>query len=371
MRLVPLECVRENSLLGKNIYDSDGRILLRAGVTLTAIRLKRIKELKIFSVYIIDEYSSAEIEDIIKPELRQKSISVIKETFGDIERIASAHSFDKRSLKDYSAKEQEYFNSISSIADELLENILSNKNLLVSLVDIKSMDNYTYAHCVNVAIISIILGISLNLSKQHLNYLCFGALIHDIGKAFIPHEILQKPGKLTPEEFEVIKKHPKYGYDFLNKSYSSSLSSHIKMIVLQHHERFDGKGYPDGIPGPNVSYLARIVTIADVYDALTSDRPYKRAMCPSDALEYLMSNAGTLFDFEMLNVFCKVIIPFPQGTIVSLSNGDVGVVEKTFPNFPLRPLIKIVKSSVSDNIGSELNLIDNLSVVISHVQYEI
>lgn len=371
MRLVPLECVRENSLLGKNIYDSDGRILLRAGVTLTDVRLRRIKDLKIFSVYIIDEYSTAEIEDIIKPELRQKSISVIKETFGDIERIASTHTFDKRSAKDYSAKEQEYFDSISSIADELLENILSNKNLLVSLVDIKSMDNYTYAHCVNVAIISIILGISLNLSRQHLNYLCFGALVHDIGKAFIPHEILQKPGKLTPEEFEVIKKHPKYGYDFLNKSYSSSISSHIKMIVLQHHERFDGKGYPDGITGPNISYLARIVTIADVYDALTSDRPYKRAMCPSDALEYLMSNAGTLFDFDMLNVFCKVIIPFPQGTIVSLSNGDVGIVEKTFPNFPLRPLVKIVKSDKSDTIGSELSLIENLSIVISNVRYEV
>ena len=370
MRLVPLECVRENSLLGKNIYDSDGRILLKAGVTLTDVRLKKIKELKIFSVYIIDEYSSAEIEDVIKPELRQKSISIIKETFCDIERIASSHNFDKRTDKDYSAKEKEYYNSISSIAEELLENILSNKNLLVSLVDIKSMDNYTYAHCVNVAIISVILGLSLNLSRQHLNYLCFGALIHDIGKAFIPHDILQKPGRLTLEEFEVIKKHPQYGYDFLNKTYNSNVSSHIKMIVLQHHERFDGKGYPNKLEGPNISYLARIVTIADVYDALTSDRPYKRAMCPSDALEYLMSNAGTLFDFDMINVLCKIIIPFPQGTIVSLSNGDIGIVEKTFPNFPLRPLVKIVKSDVSDNIGSELNLIDNLSIVISNVQYE-
>lgn len=371
MRLVPLECVRENSLLGKNIYDSDGRILLRAGVTLTETILKRIKVLKIFSVYIIDEYSSAEIEDIIKPELRQKSISIIKETFRDIERIASTHNFDKRTSKDYTAKEKEYFDSISSVAEELLENILSNKNLLVSLVDIKSMDNYTYAHCVNVAIISIILGISLNLPKQQLTHLCFGALIHDIGKAFIPHEILQKPGKLTPEEFEIIKNHPKYGYDFLNKNYNSNLSSHVKMIVLQHHERFDGKGYPDGVLGPNISYLARIVTIADVYDALTSDRPYKRAMCPSDALEYLMSNAGTLFDFEILNVFCKVIIAFPQGTIVSLSNGDVGIVEKTFPNFPLRPLVKILKSDISSNVGSELSLIDNLSIVISNVEYEV
>ena len=292
MRLVPIESIRENSLLGKNIYTSDGRCLLRAGLLLTDARLKKIKEFQILSLYIIDEYSSAEIEDIIKPELRQKSISIIKETFSDIERISSTHNFEKRSISEYTKQEKKYFKSINKIADELLENVLSNKNLLLSLVDIKSMDNYTYAHCVNVAVISIVLGISLNLSKKHLNYLCIGALIHDIGKSFIPKEIVQKPGRLTPEEFEIIKRHPKYGFEFISNFFG--ISSHIKLIVLQHHERFDGLGYPNGITAKQISYLARIVSIADVYDALTSDRPYKRAMCPNDALEYLMSNAGTL-----------------------------------------------------------------------------
>lgn len=369
MRLVPIECIRENSLLGKNIYTSDGRCLLKAGVVLTDVMLKRIRELQIYSLYIVDEYSSDEIEDIIKPELRQKSIAVIKETFADIERIASVHNFEKRNINQYTRREKKYFKSINKIAEELLDNVLSNRNVLLSLVDIKSMDNYTYSHCVNVAVISIVLGISLNLSKRHLTYLCIGALIHDIGKSFIPSEVLQKPDDLTTEEFEIIKKHPKRGYDFLGNF--SNLSSHIKLIVLQHHERYDGLGYPSGIVGDQISYLSRIVTIADVYDALTSDRPYKRAMCPSDALEYLMSNAGTLFDYEMINVFCKVVIPFPQGTIVSLSNGDIGVVEETLPNFPLRPIVKIVKSDRKNKIGSKVNLIDTLSVVISNVQYEV
>lgn len=369
MRLIPIECIRENSLLGKAIYSCDGVCLLRSGVILTEDLLKKIKELKILSLYIIDEYSSEEIEDVIKPELRQKSISVISETFSDIERIASGHKFEKRNLSEYSNYEKKYFNSINEVAEEILDNVLSNKHVLLSLVDIKSMDNYTYSHCVNVAVISIILGISLNLPKKKLTYLCIGALIHDIGKSFIPKEILQKPGKLTPEEFEVIQCHPRYGYEFLGSSFN--LSSHIKLIVLQHHERFDGLGYPEGIIGNKVSYLARIVSIADVYDALTSDRPYKRAMCPSDALEYLMSNAGTLFDYNMINVFCKIIIPFPQGTIVSLSNGDIGVVEETLPNFPLRPIVKIVKSEYKNKIGSIVNLIDSLSIVISHIQYEI
>lgn len=369
MRLVPIESVRENSLLGKNIYNSNGQILLRAGVVLTESIIQRVKDLSFLSLYIIDEYSSAEIEDIIKPELRQKSISVIKETFSDIERVAAIHKFDNCLVNDYTKKEQKYFNSINSIAEELLDNVLSNKNVLLSLVDIKSMDNYTYAHCVNVAVISIVLGISLNLSKSNLTHLCIGALIHDIGKSFLPKNILQKPDKLTKEEFEIIKTHSQYGYNFLGNFFD--LSSHSKLIALQHHERFDGLGYPNQISGTNISYLSRIVSIADVYDALTSDRPYKRAMCPSDALEYLMSNAGTAFDYDMINVFCKIIIPFPEGTIVSLSNGDIGIVEKTIPNFPLRPIVKIVKSNNSNEVGSKINLIDSLSIVISDVKYEI
>ena len=369
MRLVPIECIRENSLLGKAIYSCDGQCLLRSGVLLTHDILKKIKEFQILSLYIIDEYSSAEIEDIIKPELRQKSISIIKETFCDIERIASVHKFENRTLNEYTNHEKQYFNSINEVAEDIVDNVLSNKHVLLSLVDIKSMDNYTYSHCVNVAVISIILGISLNLSKKKLTYLCIGALIHDIGKSFIPKEVLQKPGRLTPEEFEIIKCHSRYGYDFIKNFFD--LSSHIKLIVLQHHERFDGLGYPNSLSGDKISYLARIVSIADVYDALTSDRPYKRAMCPSDALEYLMSNAGTLFDYDMINIFCRIVIPFPQGTIVSLSNGDIGIVEKTLPNFPLRPIVKIVKSNCQNKIGSIINLIETLSVVISDIRYEV
>lgn len=369
MRLIPIECIRENSLLGKSIYTPDGRCLLKAGLSLTNDTLKKIKEHKILSLYIIDDYSDAVIEDIIKPELRHKSISVIKETFSHIERIASSHKFTKKELSEYTRQEKSYFQSINKIAEELVENILQNRNVLLSLVDIRSMDNYTYAHSVNVAVISLVLGISLNLSKQNLTYLCIGALLHDVGKSFIPGEILQKTSELTPEEFQEIQKHPRYGYNFLNRFFS--LSSHVRLIVLQHHERYDGLGYPAGISRNSISYLARIVSIADVYDALTSDRPYKRAMCPSDSLEYLMSNSGTLFDHNMLDVFCKVIIPFPQGTIVNLSNGDIGVVEETIPSFPLRPIVKIVKSDQQNKVGSKINLIDTLSVVISSVRYEI
>ena len=369
MRLVPIECVKENSVLGKNIYSFDGRILLNSGCILTASYLKRIKALKIYSLYIVDDYSSMEVNDVIKPELRQKSIRIIKETFCDIGRVASKHNFETKNYKEYSKKEQIYFDSIDKIADELIEDILSNKNVLLSLVDIKNMDSYTYAHCVNVAVVSLILGISLNIPKIHLKYLCIGALIHDIGKTFIPCDVLQKPSKLTDEEYEIIKSHPKLGYDFISENFN--FSSFTKSIVLQHHERFDGLGYPNHLEGEKINYLARIVSIADVYDALTSDRPYKRAMCPNDVLEYLMSNSGTFFDPSIVEVFSKVIIPYPVGTLVSLSNGDIGVVKKTVPNFPLRPIIEVVKSDNKNNVGKVLNLIEKLSIVILNIEYSL
>ncbi|NFG63514.1 HD-GYP domain-containing protein, partial [Clostridium botulinum] len=198
--------------------------------------------------------------------------------------------------------------------------------------------------------------------------LCSGALRHDRGKTFIDKDILLKPGKLTPEEFDVIKKHPERGYNFLSNLYN--INSNSKLIILQHHERVDGLGYPFGLSENKINYMAKIVSIADVYDALTSDRPYKRAMYPGDALEYIMSNSGTFFDYEMVKVFSRVIIPFPNGTIVCLSNGDVGIVEETFPNYPLRPQIKILKSDNKKIIGSRINLLTELSIVISSIKYE-
>ncbi|SFC68750.1 HD-GYP domain-containing protein [Clostridium uliginosum] len=367
MRLVPIECVKEDSLLGKTIYDIEGRTLLKPGVKLTTSLISKIKELNIFSLYIVDDYSDYEIEDIIKPELRQKAIKTIRQTFTDIERVSLAHDFKKRSISDYSKKEQDYFASINSISEELLDNILSNKHLLVSLVDIKNMDSYTYQHSVNVAVLSLVLGISLKLPKYKLIELCTGALLHDIGKTFIDSGILQKPGRLTEYEFSIIKQHPIKGYDFLSSIYD--FNSNSKLIILQHHERIDGLGYPYGIKDNKINYMAKISSIADVYDALTSDRPYKRAMCPGQALEYLMANTGTFFDYELVKVFSRVLVPFPNGTIVSLSNGEIGIVEENFPNFPLRPSIKVLKSIDKNNIGSHINLLDELSIVISDIEY--
>jgi HD-GYP domain-containing protein (c-di-GMP phosphodiesterase class II) len=361
MRLVPIECVKQNTIIGKTLYDIEGRVLVRSGIILSEGIISKIKNINILSIYIIDEYSSEEIEDIIKPELRQKAILTIKEAFSNINRLTVADKFSK--------KESVYFDNIENMAEDLIDNVLNNKNVLLSLVDIRSMDNYIYSHSVNVAVISLVLGIALKLPKRQLQYLCTGALLHDVGKSFISKEILMKEEELTLEESSILQQHSNLGYKYLSDSYN--LSANSKIIALQHHERPDGLGYPSGLINDQINTLSKIVSIANAYDVLSTGRPNKKALFPSDVLEYLMSNAGTMFDYDIVNTFCKIVIPFSKGTLVDLSNGDIAVVEETLPNFPLRPIVKILNSSRIDTVNKKINLIDEISIVITNIRYEL
>lgn len=371
MRLVPIECVREGSFLAKTIYDNEGRVLLREGVKLNELFLRRIKHIKIFSIYINDEYSENIIEDIIKPELRQKAIKTVKDTFVSFEKYNSITSKSQGSYVDskFIKEKQNYFLSIGDIATSILDEIFTQKNALINVVDIKNLDSYTYQHSVNVAIISLILGMQLQLSKFELYSLCLGALLHDIGKVFISNEIIQKYDKLTEKEYSIVKEHSQKGYDYLKGS--PDISAPSRIIALQHHERFNGHGYPEGRKGNDINKLAKIVAIADVYDALTSDRPQRRALSPNEALEYIMAGGGTLFDYNMVLAFSKVVVPYSEGTLVRLTNGDIALVEENHPNYPLRPKVKIIKAmdpSIKKNI--HLDLMEELDLVIEGVQYE-
>ena len=178
-----------------------------------------------------------------------------------------------------------------------------------------------------------------------------------------------KESELTLEETSILQQHSNLGYKYLSDSYN--LSANSKIIALQHHERPDGLGYPNKLINDEINILSRIVSIANAYDVLSTGRPNKKAMFPSDVLEYLMSNAGTMFDYDLVNTFCKIVIPFSKGTLVDLSNGDVAIVQETIPNFPLRPIVKVLNSSKIDTINKEINLIDEISIVITSIRYEL
>ena len=362
MRIVPIECIPDGSVLGKTIYSNQGTTLLTAGTVLNSNILKKLSKHNIFSLFIIDNYSKNEIEDIIKPELRQKTILTLKETFSYISSINDDEPINKKVYK----KNNAYFNKIKALAEDILTNILDNDNILVNLIDIKNLDNSTYEHSINVAALSIVIGIALDLNKDSLIRLSIGALLHDIGKIFIPKEILNKKGRLTDDEYTIIKNHPKLGYDYLKKHFD--LDNETLSIVLEHHERMDGFGYPLQLSGDKIHLLSRIVSIADVYDALTSNRSYKRALSASDSLEFIMANSSSMFDHKLVSIFSRLVIPFPFGTIVRLSNGDIGIVQDTPTNFPLRPNVKIIESSNRNNTGNSICLVNELSLAISEVK---
>jgi len=372
MRLVPIEFANPGNTLAKTVFDNDGRILLRDGVVLTDSYLIRIKRLQIYSIYISDGYSETIIEDVIKPELRQHAIKAIKETFYSFEKYNLYSNNTNLSKQSIAKEKHSYFESIGNIARDIIDEIISKQNVMINLVDIKSMDNYTYQHSVNVAVLSLVLGVQLQLNQSELYTLCIGALLHDIGKVLIPKDIILKPGRLTDEEFITIKEHTTKGYDFLKGCSDISVPSRI--VALQHHEKVNGLGYPDNKKDKSINRFARIVSIADVYDALTSDRPYSKAMCPNDAVEYIFSHANTQFDYEMVKAFSKAVVPYPPGTLVRLSTDDIGVVTNVFPNLALRPQVKIVKKGPNVNaqeVGTTISLVDQLDIVVKNIEFSI
>jgi len=371
MRLVPINCIKEGSYLAKSIYDLDGRVLLAKGVKLTSKIIEKAEIIGIMSLYVNDEYSSNEIEDIIKPELRQKAIKAIVDSFKDsmkFRKYPVDNKYKQHSNYKNSKVRHQHTENLSNVINEIIDEMLFKKSILINLVDIKSMDNYTYEHSVNVIILSLVLGIGLSMSRDKLYNLAMGAMMHDIGKIFIPKEVLQKNGRLTESEFNLIKEHPTKGYEYLKENIDISAMSSI--IALQHHEKIDGTGYPDGIMGDKIHQYARIASIADVYDALTSDRPYRRAMCPNEALEYLMGSADRQFDFNMVSIFVKSVVPYPVGTLVKLSNGCIAVVEEGTLNFPMRPKVRVICSNSDENKMVCLNLMEEKNIVIEGIQYE-
>lgn len=327
MRFVETKNLKEGMILGKCLLGKNGELLLGAGIKITERGITKIKEIGYNGVYIHDNFTKeVDIVEIISNELKTKTVKSIKNMYLDIERSG-----------DTNKKNYDY---IRKLIDDILDDILNNRNLMVNMVDLRLFDDYTFYHSLNVAVLSIIIGIECGLNKIELYELGLGALLHDVGKVFVDKDILNKNNKLTDVEMEKMKRHSEFGYEYLKDKFQLPPKSYVG--VLQHHERWDGLGYPSGKKGDKISLFGRIISIADVYDALTSDRPYRKAMPTHEAMEYLMGGGGTLFDPELVSIFTKKVAPYPMGTLVKLSDGRLGAVVKNYEDCCVRPVIKII-----------------------------
>jgi len=226
---------------------------------------------------------------------------------------------------------------------ECVNHVLENASAMLLLSNVKNKDHYTSEHCLNVAIFSIVIGRQLGFSKEQLEEVGMCGLLHDVGKVLTPDEILKKPGRLTPEEFLVMKMHPTQGRDILMSN--DGLLRSALHATHAHHERLDGTGYPRGLHEDQLSIYTKIVAVADSYDAITSHRVYSKAHHNAEAFKILQSESGNHYDARIVSKLIRSIGIFPPGTTVKLSNGEIAVVVKENPKQKLKPKVLVVKDS--------------------------
>ncbi|GBG14673.1 phosphodiesterase [Novimethylophilus kurashikiensis] len=236
--------------------------------------------------------------------------------------------------------------AVGPLVEEISSSVIRNPGALISLARLKSADDYTYMHSVAVCALMVALGRQLGMKENDLREAGMAGLLHDIGKAVMPMDVLNKPGKLTDAEFSIIRGHPEAGYKLLKEGHAVS---EVSMdVCLHHHEKVDGTGYPHGLKGDEISIFAKMGAVCDVYDAITSNRPYKAGWCPAESLRRMTEWSKGHFDGRVFQAFVKSVGIYPIGTLVKLKSGKLGVVVDQGEQSLLTPKVKAFFSSKSN-----------------------
>jgi len=345
VRLVSLDNLETGTQLAQDIYAS-GHVdipLLRRGVKLSDRYKRALLENGITTVWVEDDLGEGIVpQTVVTDDTRRKASEAVGTALSEA-RTALAKG---KGLSDGALSE------LNDMASIITAEVMNLPDAALHLADMMGADQYLLQHVIDVTALGVVIarhtfhdhgwidftgrrrfdGVEGRLSK-----IALGLLLHDIGKLSIPPEILNKPGKLDDDEWEVMRKHPVVGCDMLGED----ISFLVKAVVRHHHERWDGRGYPDGLAGERIHQFARIASVADVYDAVTSERSYKAAAPPHVGVEVIESGVGTAFDPEVAAVFSKVVVPYPPGYEVDLADGRRGVVVDVDMTSPLTPRVRV------------------------------
>jgi putative nucleotidyltransferase with HDIG domain len=361
MRLITLDRCQPGIKLGKSIYHENGKVLLAEGTELTERLIDRLKKFNIFTVYIEDKESEGiEIVESIPEELRIEAMNLITEGLNSIAGLNSNISNIQGMIKTGRA-----VRSIQKIYRDILSCLKENRTALNLLASTKVHENYVYTHSLNVSIYACQLAIENGLPLKNIEEIGLGAMLHDVGMMYLPQDLINKPGKLSNKEYEQIKSHSELGFEILRDFHEIPLT--VSHCALQHHERIDGTGYPRGLNGNEIHNYAKILSVADVFDAITGHRAYRRGVLPHEGIEILYSGSGTQFERKQVQLFRDCIAIYPQGLTIKLNDGRAGIVTKYNFNSVGRPEIRIISDEEQQKVEPyeiDLSSNDNLTVEI-------
>lgn len=340
MIYVPIKHLKPGMIVAQDVnYGMSFFSLIVNGQTLTTDSILKLEKYNIPGVYIQSKLlNGVKVDEFIDSEFKQKTIKSLKKVYVE---------FKTQKIINMSTLRQ-----FSDLAQKLIMHALSKDECLINIIDLKDYDTYTYTHSMYVGILSALMGIRMGYPHSTLTELTMCGLLHDTGKLDVPLEIINKPSSLTKEEFELIKAHPDNAVTRLSPC--QSVLPGVLAGIRSHHEKYNGTGYPLGLAGNKIPLYGRILALADVYDALTSQRSYRQALSSSETIEYMMGCADTHFDHELLQTFLRTVAAYPVGTIVTLSNGFMGVVISNSPDNCLRPKIRLFKPDIYT--GKEIDL---------------
>lgn len=315
------------------------------------------------NIYILDKLlSNCILEIMVYAKDEQLNINYIKEEI--YEKIKRDYKISIAYVKNITTQlatgcslDHETVNHLSDLLFDLSN---QGSDVIKYLNSLKQTDEYTYTHCINVALYSLFIGRWMNLSCEKIKEIVQAALLHDIGKLKIAENILKKPGKLTSTEFCEIRKHTIYGYDLMNECNNFNISINIKEAILMHHERIDGSGYPFGLLYKDISLCAKIISVADVFDAMTSNRIYKRGATPFKAFKMFINEGVRLFDTKVLMVMMENLSAYYVGMNVILDSGEIGEIVYISPRHVLSPIIKVNDEFIdfsSEDISRIINIV--------------
>jgi putative nucleotidyltransferase with HDIG domain len=340
--------------IDQSIVDRLGRNLVTRGSILDEYVIQSMLKMGVMNVYIqTGEADPEDIEKMITPMAREK---IEKLRTDDRSKVTLSDSVRERVSQGiqymYNNTDSEDFaNASNSITNDLMAAIDNTDAIAIDISALKTSDEYTFKHSVDVATIAMILAKQQGLSKQQVYDIGVAGLLHDVGKTKVPLEILNKPGRLDDSEFAIMKQHSVFGYRMIKER--GEFNEEICLAVLQHHEKINGKGYPVGFTSDKITPYARLLSVADIYDALVTERPYKKAFSQRDAVEMIMSMTEEL-DIDAMHTFLESMILYPVDSVVELSNGELAKVVKNNPHYILRPTVVGITSGKVYNLGEDM-----------------